>query len=351
MTEPDPASSNPVSSNPVSSNPVSSNRDLSNLEFWSERRGTGARAPYRPRKRDRHVRFGRLSSWSARLAALRFSARRRGTDGRVPDARAPAGPRPAAAAALLAGLAATWWIAGHRSQGSAVADVRSPVSTIPSTSAQPATDLPPPDAIALAVVEVPRCAGLSPARPHVRCVMAAGGTDIARGTTEVAYGEMEIALYTPGTVGPAFRRAAGAELRARSGPPACAMGRPDERAWSVASDPSHAVGRYVCRAESGHAAMWWTHGDRLVHARARTTAISPSCSRGGARIRRASSVPNSVPTCPTPTRTAPRAQTRAIIPMAVSRAMSSSSCGRRTPRPRCTSSSGSTSSRATTRRS
>ncbi len=77
---------------------------------------------------------------------------------------------------------------------------------------------------------------------------------------------MEVALYPPGTVGAAFRRIAGVPVPPRSGPAACAADRPDERSWSLASAPLHAVGRYVCRLESARAAIWWTHGDRLLHA-------------------------------------------------------------------------------------
>jgi hypothetical protein len=76
----------------------------------------------------------------------------------------------------------------------------------------------------------------------------------------------EVALYTSATVGPAFRKIAGGAPKAASGPAACASGHPDERAWSIASAPQQAVGRYLCRLEGGRAAIWWTHGDRLWHA-------------------------------------------------------------------------------------
>ncbi len=78
--------------------------------------------------------------------------------------------------------------------------------------------------------------------------------------------DVDIRLVPPAAAGAAYRRAAGADVAARSGLPACAHGVPDERAWSVASAPINAIGRYRCRFEHGLAAMWWTHGDRLVHA-------------------------------------------------------------------------------------
>jgi len=78
--------------------------------------------------------------------------------------------------------------------------------------------------------------------------------------------DVDIRLVPSAAVGAAYRRAAGADVAARSGLPACAHGAPDERAWSAASGPTNAIGRYRCRFEHGLAAMWWTHGDRLVHA-------------------------------------------------------------------------------------
>jgi len=47
-------------------------------------------------------------------------------------------------------------------------------------------------------------------------------------------------------------------LAAGSGPPACARGAEDERAWSRPAAPARAVGRYACRIVAGRAAMWWT---------------------------------------------------------------------------------------------
>ena len=59
----------------------------------------------------------------------------------------------------------------------------------------------------------------------------------------------------------------GATIAARAGPPACARGQPDERAWSRPETPDAISGRYRCRLEAGRAAIWWTdeHG-LLAHA-------------------------------------------------------------------------------------
>jgi hypothetical protein len=52
-----------------------------------------------------------------------------------------------------------------------------------------------------------------------------------------------------------------------TGAPACAHGRPDERAWSRPATPTVVAGRYRCVVEHGRAALWWTN-DRgeLAHA-------------------------------------------------------------------------------------
>ena len=153
-----------------------------------------------------------------------------------------------AAAALLAGLATAWLATGHGSRPSASADAppaaaapaRVSSSTVSTTTTMPLTR---------------DCRGLSPARHVLRCV--------------VDRIDVEVRLFTSGTVAAAYRRAAGADVVARSGTPACARGVADERAWSAPASPDAAVGRYRCRFERGRAAMWWTRGDRLVHAVAR----------------------------------------------------------------------------------
>jgi hypothetical protein len=69
-------------------------------------------------------------------------------------------------------------------------------------------------------------------------------------------------------------RAAAAAYQARmgavaasNGPPACAHGQPDERAWSRPVTPTKVAGRYRCVLEQGQAAMWWTDDrGRLAHA-------------------------------------------------------------------------------------
>ncbi len=231
-----------------------------NLEFWSARsRDALTDEPPRPHKPYRHSRFGRLRE---RLPEIRLAKFGRPEVGSGESGRGRA--RPVAAGLLLAGLAGAWLLAGHQTHGSTAVTVVPPfvgtvlpTATSTSTTATPEAPTPavPADAIDVAVVDTPACTGLSAARPHVRC------------PNQSARAAEEMALYTPGSIGEAFRKIAGAHVTPRSGSPACASGHPDERSWSIASAPQYAVGRYLCRLESGMAAMWWTHGDRLVHMR------------------------------------------------------------------------------------
>jgi hypothetical protein len=209
-------------------------RDLaSNLEFWSGRA--------------RHEKSG------AGEQQLLPSFRRR-RFGRPPFRRPAAGgrARPLAAAALLAALAAGWLVVGHRTHASA--EVGAPLAPLAPVVTSPRSSPAESAATLTTTTTVPRtpdCRGLSPARREVACTV--DGV------------ELDIRLYSLATIDAAYRRAAPADRTARSGSPACARGVPDERAWSLPKSPAAAAGRYRCRFEHERAAMWWTHGDRLVH--------------------------------------------------------------------------------------
>jgi hypothetical protein len=211
----------------------------SNLEFWSGRaRNGGAGEDPRRRRPSRRRRLLRRPPFPC-PSFLRRSDR--GTQARR------ARSRPVAAGALLAGLTAAWLVAGHRSHAPASADAASGI-VAPSSA--------PPSTFPTTTTTVPvsgNCGGLSPARREVRCVI--DGVDL------------DVRVFGSGSVAGAYRRAAGVTATAaRSGLPACARGVPDERAWSTAASPDAAVGRYRCRFEGERAAMWWTRGDRLLHA-------------------------------------------------------------------------------------
>jgi len=65
----------------------------------------------------------------------------------------------------------------------------------------------------------------------------------------------------------AYAKRVRAPIRPGRGGAACARGVAEERSWSRGVEPTVAVGRYSCRIEAGHAALWWTdeHGV-LAHA-------------------------------------------------------------------------------------
>ena len=173
--------------------------------------------------------------------------------------------RTAAALVLVAALAAAWLLTAHRRAPGALAagiDRVAPRSTVAGSPVPTSTpsngrlllDLLPTDA---------RCADTERAADRTRCSIA--GVDVeyrlaATGALQSAY----LAAVLPGYAGGASALAAG------SGPPACARGAEDERAWSRPAAPASVAGRYACRIEQGRAAMWWTVDSRglLAHASA-----------------------------------------------------------------------------------
>jgi hypothetical protein len=181
-----------------------------------------------------------------RLARVPRRHRRAGMSG------GPGRARPIAAAALLAALTGAWLVAAQRGHAGAVP---SPPVSVDSVAPQPTA----PQTTGASVTGIPvgrdcgRPSAARPeARPEARCVID--------GVTLHAW------VFPPGTVAEAYHREARADAAPRSGPPLCARGVPDERAWSTAASPALIAGRYRCRFEHGRAAMWWTHANRLTHA-------------------------------------------------------------------------------------
>jgi len=74
--------------------------------------------------------------------------------------------------------------------------------------------------------------------------------------------EVDYRVVPIGRVLAAYASAVGTRRGTASGAPACARGGEEERSWSRPEAPTRTVGRYACRVEQGHAALWWTV-DRL----------------------------------------------------------------------------------------
>ena len=134
-------------------------------------------------------------------------------------------------------------------------------------------------------------AGAPPTLPDAPAIRAHGSTDAAPGSNTAALRARlapgltctDVAAAAP-TVDCSVDRvdvvmtllgpAADETYRARShtgphpaaGAPACAGGKPEERAWSRPAAPARTVGRYRCTFEHGRAAMWWTDAGLLAHA-------------------------------------------------------------------------------------
>jgi hypothetical protein len=96
------------------------------------------------------------------------------------------------------------------------------------------------------------CTDVIAAAPAVHC---AGGQNI-----------VDAWLLTPAAALARYRTDAAASIASGAGAPACASGAADERAWARPSAPSAVAGRYRCRLEDDHAAIWWTDGPLLAHA-------------------------------------------------------------------------------------
>jgi hypothetical protein len=190
------------------------------LDFWTGRRGVTADPPRRPRRRPRN---------------------------KPPSSRA----RPLAAAVLVAALAAGWLIFS-RHHDAQPASNRSVSATVPSSRPAPSTTV--------------GAAGTMQLRELI-----GGGTgcvDVRGGMPEVTcvVGAVRVDARLVGAAGAlrSYTAAAGANPAAHQGPPACASGHDDERAWARPVAPTRPAGRYRCRLEAGHAAIWWTDDHGVV---------------------------------------------------------------------------------------
>jgi hypothetical protein len=223
-------------------------------DFWGGRNHNDAgrvprrnRAPYR---RPLVLRFLRLpaerfSPWLRHsVGSWRGAARTGPRQHRTGPRRHRTGTRarPIAAAVLLGALTLAWLGAGHRSRasgsgvGAGASGVQASAPAAVASSTAPGRH---------------ECAARSTEPTAATCV-------------DAVY--LDVHTYPPGTAGAAYRRATGVAAVRRVGPPTCERGTPDERAWSLPTEPGVAVGRYRCAIVRGRAVMWWTRGDRLAHA-------------------------------------------------------------------------------------
>jgi hypothetical protein len=141
---------------------------------------------------------------------------------------------------LLAALASGWLVfARHHSSAAAPLPI-DPQLAAPASSVAPAIDT---TQLRGYLDPTAVCADVIAAVPSVSCTLGRVQLDAELDDTAAAS-----QLYVSRS---------GARVAPRHGPPACARGAPDERAWSRADAPAVAVGRYECRIESGRAAIWW----------------------------------------------------------------------------------------------
>ncbi len=194
------------------------------------------------------------------LARLDASAGRRGahpsgaqapeeTSQRDPEGRGarPTRAKPLVAGLLVAALAAGWLLVQRTSTngGGGLAVARpTPPSAADAVPPRPADTT----ALRALLADAGACADLVEPVPAVQC--------------DIDGVHLDARLLAVADASRTYASSSGARITPRRGPPACAQGRPDERAWSRAETPLVVAGRYRCRIEDGAAAMWWTdeHG-------------------------------------------------------------------------------------------
>lgn len=182
-----------------------------------------------------HPSRGRLDASAGRTAP---SPARNRTHRRARPARA----KPLAAGLLVAGLATAWLFVGRH--GSSSNPLPPPPITAP--AAAPADTA----ALRALLTDAGACADVVERTPAVRC--------------EIDGVRLEVRLVGVTEARRIYVASSAARIAPRRGPPACARGRSDERAWSRPTRPTVAVGRYRCRIEHGAAAMWWTDEHGIV---------------------------------------------------------------------------------------
>ena len=152
--------------------------------------------------------------------------------------------------ALVVALAGAWIALEPRGtpavDGPPVTNVATTILRTPSTPAPVATTAAVPHWVpaAIAATCIAR-AGVAPVAIVVDC---RPGRGVAR-LRYAAYASLVALRHAYANVATRSRRT--------TGPPACARGRNDERAWSTAQHPANTVGRYRCTS-AGNARIVWT---------------------------------------------------------------------------------------------
>ncbi|GIU88136.1 MAG: hypothetical protein KatS3mg009_2651 [Acidimicrobiia bacterium] len=175
---------------------------------------------------------------------------------RVPGRHRPSRRRVVAAGALVAALAVAC-VAVARDRGAGPPPDPAPRGG-GEAGAAPSRPLAPPSTAGVATGRAAREAAalraLAGAPGTCRTRVEEGGVRL---TCPIEHGTVELAR--PADPAREYRRALGPDDGTRAtGPPACAAGRPEERAWSRPDAPAVTAGRYACRVVAGRAEIWWT---------------------------------------------------------------------------------------------
>jgi len=151
---------------------------------------------------------------------------------------------------LVAALAAGWLLVQQRASSNrhdGLADARpTPPSAAPVVPATAADTT----ALRALLADAGACADLVESVPAVQCDI--GGV------------HLDVRLLALADARRIYLSSSGARIAPRRGAPACAQGRPDERAWSRPETPLVVAGRYRCRIEDRAAAIWWTDEKGVV---------------------------------------------------------------------------------------
>jgi hypothetical protein len=151
---------------------------------------------------------------------------------------------------LVAALATAWLLVQQRGSTSTGRGLAAAPPTHPSAAPVVPPTTADTTALRALLADAGACADVVGAVPAVQC--AIGGV------------HLDARLLAVADAHRTYVSSSGARIAPRQGSPACAQGRPDERAWSRPETPFVVAGRYRCRIEDGAAAIWWTDEQGIV---------------------------------------------------------------------------------------